>query len=66
MKGLIVIPAYFPDIKRGGGVTGCRSFAKSISKKHYIQICTLDTTNQGVRKSTVDNIEVFYFKTPYC
>ena len=58
MKGLIVIPAYYPDKKKGGGITG-RNFAKSISQLHDIEICTLDTTNQGVRESMVDNIKVF-------
>ena len=62
MKGLIVIPAYYPDKKKGGGITGSRNFAKSISQLHDIEICTLDTTNQGVRESMVDNIKVFYFK----
>ena len=62
MRGLIVIPAYFPDKKRGGSISGCRSFANSVSLKHNIEICTLDTTNQGYRISHVDNTKVTYFK----
>ncbi len=62
MKGLIIIPAYFPDIKRGGSVAGCRRFAKSISLKHSIEICTLDTTYKGSRIAKVDNVKVNYFK----
>ena len=62
MKGLIIIPAYFPDKKKGGSISGCRSFAKAVSLKHNVEICTLDTTNDGDRIAKVDDIKVTYFK----
>ena len=61
MKGLIVISAYYPD-NEGGSISGCRSFAKAVSLKHYVEIITLDTTNQGSRVSKVDGIKVTYLK----
>ena len=62
MQGLIVIPAYFPDKKVGGPISGCRSFAKAVSLNHNLEIVTLDTTNQGYRVSKVDGIKTIYFK----
>ena len=62
MKGLIVTPAYYPDKTKGGSIAGCRSFAKAISINHEVEICTLDTTNQGERSVKVDGIRVLYFK----
>ena len=62
VKGLIVIPAYYPDKNIGGAIAGCRSLAKAVSLKHELEIITLDTTNQGARICMVDRIKTRYLK----
>ena len=49
MNGLIVIPAYYPDKKIGGPISGCRSFAKAVALNHNLEI---------MNKVTIDKKEL--------
>ena len=63
MKVLIVIPAYIPDLSKGGSVSGCHEFAKTCKEaSFFVTVSTLDTCNTKIYKEYIDGIEIIRFK----
>ena len=62
MNILIVIPAYIPDLSKGGSVRGCHEFAKTCKESSIeVTVSTLDTCNTKKYSEVVDGINVLRF-----